>query len=212
MAYIYKITNDINDKVYIGKTCLSLNDRFAQHCNDARRGRCEKRPLYSAIRKYGVDHFNISQIEECDASIAGDKEQQWIAYYDSYHKGYNATKGGDGKLLYDRDTIKRLYLQGNSLLGIAKIVGCDPATCRNILVELGFNQSEFTERAIKNGFRKVAQIDATTGRIIKVFRSMTEAAKSFGSKRNTNISNAIKRGHKAFGYAWQIIDEAPLCL
>ena len=113
--------------------------------------------------------------------------------------------------MYDRDTIKNLYLQGNSLRGIAKIVGCDPGTCRNILVELGFRQSEFTERAIRNGYHKVAQIDATTGQTINVFNSMTEASKVFGSNRNTNISNAIKRGHKAFGYVWRIVDNDKLC-
>ena len=54
MSYIYKIINDINDKVYIGKTNFSLEKRFREHCQDAFRDRNEKRPLYAAMRKYGI--------------------------------------------------------------------------------------------------------------------------------------------------------------
>lgn len=57
----------------------------------------EKRPLYNAIKKYGVEHFKIEEIEECDESIAAEREIYWIEYYNSYKNGYNATLGGDGK-------------------------------------------------------------------------------------------------------------------
>lgn len=57
MAYIYIIKNDINNKVYIGKTRLSIQQRFKEHIWDSRRKRCEKRPLYNAMNKYGLEHF-----------------------------------------------------------------------------------------------------------------------------------------------------------
>ena len=48
MAYIYKITNDINDKIYIGKTNQTIKERWRQHCADSKdRILYEKRPLYS---------------------------------------------------------------------------------------------------------------------------------------------------------------------
>ena len=75
MSFIYKITNDINNKVYVGKTNLSIEERFAQHKKDAFKDKNEKRPLYSAMKKYGVNHFYIEQIEECDATVAGLREQ-----------------------------------------------------------------------------------------------------------------------------------------
>ena len=59
MPYIYKITNTINNKVYIGKTVASIEERWKEHCHDYKRHRCEKRPLYAAMRKYGVEHFQI---------------------------------------------------------------------------------------------------------------------------------------------------------
>ena len=64
MGYIYKISNTINDKVYIGKTAFSIEKRFKEHCQDAFKEHNEKRPLYSAMRKYGVEHFHIELIEE----------------------------------------------------------------------------------------------------------------------------------------------------
>ena len=57
MAYIYKIINDINQKIYIGKTKFSIEKRFKEHCSDAYRRSFEKRPLYAAMRKYGIEHY-----------------------------------------------------------------------------------------------------------------------------------------------------------
>lgn len=66
MGYIYKITNLINGKEYIGKTSLTIEERFKQHIRDSRRRAFEKRPLYDAINKYGVDNFIIEEVEQCD--------------------------------------------------------------------------------------------------------------------------------------------------
>lgn len=65
MAFIYKITNLINGKSYIGKTSFSIKKRFKEHQRDAFRDRNEKRPLYSAMRKYGIENFTVEQVEEC---------------------------------------------------------------------------------------------------------------------------------------------------
>ena len=41
MAYIYKITNQINGKIYIGKTLKTISSRWKEHCREAKRVRCE---------------------------------------------------------------------------------------------------------------------------------------------------------------------------
>lgn len=56
-GYIYIIKNDINNNVYIGKTVQDITKRFNKHKNDMYRAKYEKRPLYSAFNKYGVEHF-----------------------------------------------------------------------------------------------------------------------------------------------------------
>ena len=63
-GFIYKITNDINGKIYIGKTLNSLEHRFNEHKRASRKKCCENRPLYSAMRKYGVENFSITLIEK----------------------------------------------------------------------------------------------------------------------------------------------------
>lgn len=69
MGYIYKITNDKNGKMYIGKTELpNPEDRWKEHLNDYKKERCEKRPLYEAMNKYGVEHFHFEVIEETENS------------------------------------------------------------------------------------------------------------------------------------------------
>jgi hypothetical protein len=61
------------------------------------------------MNKYGIDKFKIEQIEECDDSIVNEREIYWIEYYQSFKYGYNATKGGDGKLYLDYDLICETY-------------------------------------------------------------------------------------------------------
>ena len=59
MPYIYKITNVLNGKMYIGKTSSTIEERWKEHRHDATRKSKEYRPLYSAIQKYGADNFII---------------------------------------------------------------------------------------------------------------------------------------------------------
>ena len=67
---IYCISNDINNKCYIGKTTYPIiEQRFKEHCVDSRKPNKEKRPLYSAMNKYGIEHFSIKLLEECEISI-----------------------------------------------------------------------------------------------------------------------------------------------
>ena len=112
MGYIYKISNDINDKVYIGKTTFNIEKRWNEHCNDSTKVRCKNKPLYQAFNKYGIAHFKIEAIEECDDEKLNERESYWIEYYDSYCYGYNATLGGDGTIRIDRNIVYQLWEEG----------------------------------------------------------------------------------------------------
>ena len=91
MGYIYKIVNDINNKIYIGKTEFNIQKRFEEHIRDSQKEH-KNRPLYNAMNKYGIQHFKIELIEECNN--LEEREKYWISFYDSYKNGYNATLGG----------------------------------------------------------------------------------------------------------------------
>lgn len=96
---IYKITNIINNKIYIGRT-LNYKKRVRQHKQIPFRknGKEKNRPLYKAMRKYGVDNFKFEIIDTAQTiDELNEKEIYWIKYYDSCidsDKGYNLDKGG----------------------------------------------------------------------------------------------------------------------
>ena len=92
---IYKITNRINGKVYIGQTTRPLTVRWKQHCNPANTN-CIA--LHRAIQKYGKENFTVEQIDvACDIDELNEKEIYWIKFYDSVNseKGYNLKVGGE---------------------------------------------------------------------------------------------------------------------
>jgi group I intron endonuclease len=94
MAFIYKITNTETNTIYVGKTNLTLNERFDRHIRNSKGGNTY---LYKAMRKYGIEKFNIDILEECDESILNDREIFWIKELNSViPNGYNMTNGGDG--------------------------------------------------------------------------------------------------------------------
>lgn len=94
MAFIYKITNLITGQLYIGKTHRTINERFADHRRNSKKGTTY---LYTAMRKYGVKNFSISLIEECDSNIINEREIFWIAQLNSLAPlGYNMAEGGNG--------------------------------------------------------------------------------------------------------------------
>ena len=62
MGYIYCITNMLNGKQYVGKTVGSINERFKQHCAEYKKERSKDRPLYRAMRKYGIENFIVEQL------------------------------------------------------------------------------------------------------------------------------------------------------
>lgn len=94
---IYKITNLINNKIYIGKTVRTLEIRWKEHLQYSKK---ENTPLYQAIRKYGKDNFSIEVIHDNINSITelNRLETYYIQQYHSlsHENGYNIGLGGDG--------------------------------------------------------------------------------------------------------------------
>ena len=90
--WVYKITNLINQKCYVGIT-NNIKKRWIQHKNY--KDKKENKPLYSAFKKYGISNFKFEVIEEGISSpeVLGDKERYYIKFYKSHitQKGYNVT-------------------------------------------------------------------------------------------------------------------------
>lgn len=206
MAYIYKITNNINDKIYIGKTLLSIEERFKEHCRDYKREKKEKRPLYNAMNKYGIEHFSIEQIEECLPDVVNEREKYWIEYYGSFKYGYNATLGGDGIPYLDYDLIINLWKQEKSIQEIAKLVNCHEDSVRKVLDINNISHRDRIIRSKKDQYKQVAQLNKDTNEIIQIFPSI-QAAYDFLGKQHSGHIAAVCNGKRqtAYGFKWQYI-------
>lgn len=206
MAIIYKIYNDINNKLYIGKTEKSIEKRFQEHCIDAFKKRCEKRPLYTAICKYGTQHFFIEEIEQ--TNNPEEREIYWINYYNTYKNGYNATKGGDGKSYIDYDLILKLWEEGKNINTIYDITGYSKKSIRNYLKKLDNFEQDKQKRFMDNKAFQIMMLDKNTDEFIKNFISMNEAEKflnKVGAHRH--IAEVCYGQRKtAYGYKWKFCE------
>ena len=206
MAYIYKITNQINHKIYIGKTLLSIQERFDQHKKDCRKESEEARPLYRAMCKYGVENFTIDLVEECDCNIINERERYWIEFYGSYRQGYNATIGGDGKQYYDYSQIYALWNEGMTSAQIKQIIGCSYDTIRLALNQYNVPSEDRVMRVNKERALNIAMLDIETEQIIQIFSSLGDAVRFLGKTGKSHISDACKGKRKtAYGYKWKMI-------
>lgn len=96
MIGIYKITNTINGKSYIGQS-TNIHRRWQSEIADSNNVNSHSYdyPLMRAFRKYGVDNFEFEIIEECKTEELNQREIYWIDYFDTFFYGYNQTLGGD---------------------------------------------------------------------------------------------------------------------
>lgn len=140
-GFIYKITNQVNGKVYIGQTRQSVESRWNQHKCKARKRSDGNNHFHNAILKYGEDKFTVEVLEECEFSELDSREIFYIAQYDSFKNGYNTTYGGGGNRVLDvynkYEEIKDLYLSGFSSNWIATKFEVDKTTIVKILKSLG---------------------------------------------------------------------------
>ena len=108
-GYIYKVSNTINGKVYIGKTEKTIEERWSKHLENARElkrareanphEKIEGTHLNNTINKYGSNAFIVNQEDVAySREELNEKERYWVKEYDSMNpdKGYNMTEGGEG--------------------------------------------------------------------------------------------------------------------
>lgn len=209
MAFIYVITNQINNKQYIGKTNSLIEKRFQEHICDSRKSRCEKRPLYDAMNKYGTENFSVKRLEECPSKMASEREIYWIDKLNTYHDGYNATKGGDGKVLYNYKEIAKKYKELKTIRATAEFFSCDIETVRKACVENKVKIISAQEHSKNNNSKRIIMLPDNI-----IFNSVKEAAfylqKNCFTKQKdiTGITSHIRKSangqrKSAYQHSWQ---------
>lgn len=118
---VYLIINTVNSKCYIGQA-INLRNRLKSHISNYTNKRYDN-PLYRAFNKYGLDKFTyqlLDVLEENDYKEARKQldilEIKYIETYNSYNKGYNQTKGGDGGILGYKFTEKQIEKQKENII------------------------------------------------------------------------------------------------
>lgn len=203
---VYKITNKITNKIYIGITNQGSNARYRHHWYESRIG--EPSYIHRSMAKYKEDAFKVEVIDTADTyDELKEKEKYWIKELDSTNrsKGYNCTKGGDGtfgKLHSDatKDKIRqkalgRLVSQDTK----TKMSEAKKGKCSEI-------QRERLANIAKSFMKKVSQF-TINGELIANFNSITEAVKYTKICKDT-ITNHLNNPDKKFGkntkFLWRI--------
>lgn len=99
---IYKFTNNINGKIYIGQTTRPKS-RYKEHCTGK-----EDSLLTRAMLKYGIENFKYEVLETIDKEQLNTREKYWINYYNSYKTGYNQTTGGNQNIKFSQEARKKM--------------------------------------------------------------------------------------------------------
>lgn len=96
-GFIYKISNNINEKVFIGYGTTSLAQVRAIHRTNLKHGHNPENRLYEAMREFGYAAFTYEGIETVDITVNKDelleRYRQWMSHYDSIDNGYNEKRG-----------------------------------------------------------------------------------------------------------------------
>ncbi len=206
VGYIYKISNTINDKLYIGQTINTIEKRFNEHLSAARTYHSPTMIILKAINKYGENNFHISMVEmiSCDSKDdlrkqLNNKEIYYISYYNSLNpNGYNLTKGGDSASLNSMSKIDQYDFNGNlintfnSLQDAKEIFAASAKASTNIgaackgesMTAYGYvwryHNEPFDKYPIRENDYNRIKIDqySIDGKYIKTFNSASDAGKS----------------------------------
>lgn len=111
---IYKITNKINGKSYIGQS-VNIERRWWNHksCNGS-----DDFPLYKAIKQYGKDNFTYEVLEECSKDKLSERELYYIHKFNTVEEGYNPTDITDNPFKHKEiltKAIQNMTIQHNTM-------------------------------------------------------------------------------------------------
>lgn len=173
MFILYKITNSINDKTYYGQTSQSLKNRWSGHKTRARQNE-RKTPLYTAMRKHGIDKFRIEQITTVETlQEANELEIKLIRENKSLisQTGYNCSTGGQEEW---RQAIR---------------------------IPKTEEHKKKLRKAHSKFAKPIVQFNWKTGEIIQVWESGKAIGRDRGENWRKNIQVVCKR-EKGFGYIY----------
>lgn len=213
VLYIYKITNLLNGKVYVGKhTCDTIENSYMGS------GVAIKR----AIKKYGLENFKKEIVCIClNENEQNEKEIFWIEKFGTFDNGYNLTKGGEGSLgrIKSKEEIekariarKHYYMENPDKRKALSDIAKQRIGSKNPFYGKKLSQDHI-DKMTKARIAAIAGAKNPSAVTIKcietgdIFYTAKDAAEFCGLKHSTTVLKAAKgQIKKAGGYTWQIIE------
>lgn len=189
MIGIYKITNLINNKIYVGQS-VNIEERIQEHKRLAFNEKFLNKfqyPLYLALNKYGLENFQFEIITECKEEELNKLEQYWIKTLNTYiynpdSCGYNLTLGGDGHRIISDEQIKEIITLWNEGLSTGEINTITEIEKHAIIRYLKQFTDYTIEESNKRGHinsslnhQKSINVYNKYGKLIYTFKSVKEA-------------------------------------
>ena len=188
---IYKITNIVNNKFYIG-SAKNILARFANHKSTLKYNKHNNEYLQLSYNKYGVDNFKYDILEECSCENLIIREQFYI---DNLQPDYNICK-----IAYSRFGCKH---SEESKLKISSTQLGKPKPLTSIAMKGKVKDRYTIEQIIKANNKAVLQFDKQ-GNFIKEWVSIREASNTLNIKHSC-ISNCCSGRHKTAGkFIWKL--------
>ena len=177
LGVIYKITNLLSGKSYIGQTV-----NFEQRKKDHLKAK-DNYSIHKALRKYGKENFSWELLEEnVPQNLLNEREIYWIKYYNTYFNGYNETKGGDdGTALVKWIKNNKTQHKEQALKNLEKAQQSNKINKERHLAQL----AEARQKSVEKVRRKVKCVEKNL-----IFESLSDAERWSMSKENDNHKKA----------------------
>ena len=184
--YIYKITNNLNNKIYIGLKTSTVEESESYYGSGT--------VIKAAIKKHGIDNFTKTILERdiVDYDYLQERERHYIKLYDSQKNGYNRTEGGNGVIGWKIDDGYRQKISNSS--SNRKWYHC-PITKKNVFVKEkpeGYVEGRcFSEEALNKMANRKGKVHTyTEEQKQKISKALT------GRKLSKEHIEAMAKGHR----------------
>lgn len=224
---IYKATNIITKKCYIGQTIKSLNQRMSEHKHRVYKENTNTK-FYNSIRKYGWNNFTWEILEESSKWTQEEldaKEKYYIKFYNSIQNGYNILEGGQcskidgtqmailcgskpfyaftikgyliGEFINKRDFARQYNIPEQR---ICEMIKNKTLSAKNIIIIDKENYSiDLLQYRINNCMKKnpFVAINKITGEMSEIFTSIEECKRVLNLPSNCHIGEVLKKQRKS---------------
>jgi group I intron endonuclease len=226
MIGIYKITNEINRKIYIGQSVdyekrkVSHKTKFLQYCKSPENHKSGCIFLYNSFKKYGFENFTFELIEECLIDELNNREQYWMNFYSSYEReyGYNLCKiAGSSKgtirnestRLKNSESAKKRIGDKNPFYGKthSDYSKNEMSKKRSGKKRKNISTEKWVEHKIwEMSYIKILQYDIW-GNFIKEWNSLSEASNVTKIKKGRISESLTEHQPTAGGFIWKYFKE-----